>query len=97
MKKFSWGEVLQNFEYDFDGVICNVVKYHPWESNGCTIFTGTPNKDEINFHCEELHASFENIEILLIAWMAYKKLGLNQHHLVSGIARALCLLPEGDA
>ena len=97
MKNFSWGKVLQNFEYDFDGVICTVVKYHPWECNGAFVRPGSPNKEKINFHCEEIHASFESIEMLLIAWIANKKLGRNQDALVVGISRSLCLFKEGDA
>ena len=89
MKKFSWGRVLNNFEYDFDGRFVLVTKYHPWKSEGCTVLVGDANEAETNFHCEELHESFGSIDTLLIAWVAHKNLGLNQHALVAGIAKAL--------
>lgn len=39
--------------------------------------------------CEKLHESFKTIDALLIAWIAQKNLGNNQHQLVSGVCRAL--------
>ena len=89
MSKFTWGKVIDRFTYDFDGEIMDVVKYHPWKTRGCEVCVGRPNMEEINFHNEELHASFLTIHGLLITWIAYKRLGLNQHALAYGICRAL--------
>lgn len=94
MNRFAWGEVLKKFEYDFDGSICRVTKYHPWERTGIFIYPGMSNKETINFHCDDLSSSFESIEVLLIAWIAYKRNGIDQRDLVLGICRDLCLLPE---
>ena len=91
MKKFSWGKVIDRFTYDFDGTAMNVIKYHPWKVDGCTILTGQPDETKIVFSCEELHESSENLYHLIIAFIAYKNLGLNQDALVAGIGRSLCL------
>jgi hypothetical protein len=92
MKNFTWGKVLNVFNYDLDGPTIDIVKFHPWVrgENG-TVRTGEPDLGEIQFHCEELNESFHNIQSLLIAWIARKNIGNNQHHLVEGISRALCI------
>lgn len=91
MKKFPWGEVIDRFDYDFDGMQMSVVKFHPWVRHGSTILTGNPCLDIVSYHCEELHESSDNLLKLVIAWIAFKKLGLNEGSLVAGISRALCL------
>lgn len=89
-KKFNWGQVLQTFTYDFDGETLEVVKYHPWKTNGCQVLSGTPNFDEIQFHVDDWSESFMSMQTLLIAWVAYRNLGRgNQDALIQGIARAL--------
>lgn len=89
MKKFAWGKVIDNFEYDFDGQVLTITKYHPWKRDGCTVLTGVENTEEIKYHCEELRESSNSLLHLVIAWIAFKNLGLNQHQLVYGICRAL--------
>ena len=89
MGKFPWGKVLDYFTYDFDGVSMEVVKFHPWKSEDCTVRVGDVNTDETHYHCEELRASYDKLDALLICWIAQKRLGLNQHALVSGVCRAL--------
>jgi hypothetical protein len=76
--RFVWGQVIERFEYDFDGLTMNVTKYHPRNEG-----------DNILYHCEELRQSTETIFELLISFIAYKRLGLNQHALVAGISKAL--------
>lgn len=83
-KKFPWGKVIDRFEYNFDGTILEVVKYHPKKYDG----TEGYSLDEM-FHCEEISGSFGSIQHLLISWIVYKNLGLNEHSLANGIARAL--------
>lgn len=78
MSKFAWGTVIDRFEYDFDGVKMEVTKYHPRD-----------DKNAILFHCEQLSEATETLFELVIAFIARKNLGLNQHALVSGICRAL--------
>ena len=91
MNKFSWGKVISRSTYDFDGTVMNVVKYHPWKLDGCTILTGQPDETKIEFSCEEINESCENLYYLIISFIAFKNLGLNQHTLVAGIGRSLCL------
>lgn len=89
-KKFTWGSLLEEFEYNFDGEVMRVTKYHPWVVDvGGTIRTGESNKNSIMYHCEELSESADNIVALIISWLTYKCVGLNQHALVAGICRAL--------
>lgn len=89
MAKFAWGKVMEVFEYDFDGVPMKVTKYHPWERNGGTVLTGTPNLARIEYHCDELHETSMSLQYLILAWIANKNLGNNQHVLVSGLSKAL--------
>lgn len=91
MAKFPWGRVLTRFVYDFDGDVMEVVKFHPWKTDGCTVLTGNPDETLVRYHCEELHESSDSLQALLLSWMAHKNLGLNQGALVQGIAKALGL------
>jgi hypothetical protein len=75
-KPFPCGIVLDRTTLYLDGTEVEVTKYINDNTN-------------VLFHCEELHASYNTIEALLIAWIARKHLGLNQHALVSGICKAL--------
>ena len=93
MKEFSWGKVIERFNYDFDGVPMEVTKYNPWERDGISILTGTPNLSLIEYHCEEIHEASASLQYLLISWIAYKNLGNNQHVLVSGLSKALGIVP----
>lgn len=87
--KFAWGKVIEKFSYDFDGEKMDVVKYHPWKSRNCTVLTGDADLDRTEYHCEEIHESSSSIHRLVIAWIANKKLGLNNGSLVAGVCRAL--------
>ena len=88
---FVWGKVLDCFSYDFDGTVMEVTKYHPWKEvdDGISVKTGDPDTAQVEYHCEELHTAFNSMDALLICWIAHKRLGLNQHALVSGVCRAL--------
>lgn len=77
-KKFPFGEVIDTFEYDFDGVKMSVIKYISNCSHGKVLYC-----------CEETRLSYESLFVLVIAWMAYKQLGNNQYSLVDGISKAL--------
>jgi hypothetical protein len=81
MNKFPWGKVIDRFQYDFDGDAIEVVKY-------IGTFQGV-TETKPSFHIEELHASYNSVQAAIIAYFAYKNLGLNQHVLVSGVCRAL--------
>ncbi len=90
MDKFTWGRVMCHYEYDFDGQVMRVVKYHPWKCDGCNVLTGQPDLESVQFSCKELHQSCDSLQYLLISWMAYKNLGFgNNDGIVGGIARAL--------
>lgn len=87
MSKFVWGKEIERFEYDFDGDKVEVVKYYPREYKNCSptgSFLDTPA-----YHIEELRESSNSLQHMLIAYIAYKNLGLNNGALVSGICRAL--------
>jgi hypothetical protein len=88
-KKFPWGKVRDKFEYDFDGRTMEVIKFHPWKTKGSTVLTGEPNLEEVNYSVDEIHQSFYTIDAAILAWIAYKNLGLNQYALVDGVCRAL--------
>lgn len=83
IKKFVWGRVIDRFTLDFDGYVMEVTKYHP-------VREGT-DSESIEYHSEELHASYNSMFELTLAYIAYQKLGANQHALVAGFARALKL------
>jgi len=76
MSKFPWGHVIDILKYDFDGNTIDVTKYI--DKDGNTLY-----------HVEELHESFFNMDAMLISWIAWRRLGLNQRALVGGICRAL--------
>jgi hypothetical protein len=86
--KFPWGKVIQGFVVDFDGDLMEVTKYHPWiyKNNQSTCVA---NSDEVSYHCEEISESSESLDQLVISWIVYRRLGLNQRPLVAGICRAL--------
>lgn len=81
MSKFPWGKVIDRLFLDFDGDMLEIVKYHP---SRLSAPEGT-----IEFHIEDLHSSFGSVQSAVIAYIAYKNLGLNQYALVEGICRAL--------
>lgn len=89
MKKFSWGSVIDRFEYDFDGVKMGVTKYHPRLTS-----TQEINESKVLYHCEELSESANSVFELVISFIARKKLGPNNHSLVAGVCRAFELTGE---
>jgi len=88
MGEFSWGKVIEKFDYDFDGVTLSVVKYHPtlyvdgFAKQGCY-------SDDVSYHSEEMHRSCGSLFELLIYWLAHKQLGLNNGALAVGICKSL--------
>jgi hypothetical protein len=88
-ERFVWGRVIERFDYDFDGQRMELVKFHPWKSERGTVRTGDPDTMVTQYHCDKMSESFWCIDDALIAWIARKNLGLNQHALVAGICRAL--------
>lgn len=93
MSRFTWGKVIDRFEYDFDGVTMEVTKYHPRKSVGVTV-TQEIDESKVEYHCEELREAANSVFELLISFIARKKLGYNQHALVAGVCRALDLTGE---
>ncbi len=91
MKRFSWGNVIDTFNFVIDGHELEIVKYHPWIREGCSIKNGIPNLEIIEYHCEEISESAHSMMVLIIAWMVNKQLGRNQNALIGGIARMLKL------
>ena len=91
MAAYAWGRVIERFDFDMDGRVVEAIKYHPWRSKDGRVFTGDPDTERVEFHCEEMHESFFSLDALLIAWIARKNLGMNQSALVAGICRALAV------
>lgn len=89
MAAFPWGKSIDLVALDFDGPVIQIEKYHPWKRD----VSGQPireaNTAVVLYHVEELRESFETVEQAVIAWIAYRNLGHNQHALVAGVWRAL--------
>ena len=86
MKKFPWGHIAEEFTFNFDGEIMEVVKYYPQQD---TSFGRKIDTTTILYSCAEISQSSHCLFALVISWIAYKKLGLNQGPLVQGISKAL--------
>jgi hypothetical protein len=86
MSKFPWGKVIDYITLDFDGVKCEITKYHPYKD-----FCRSKEIDtsKVEYHSEEMHQSTNTIYGMVIAFITYKQLGLNHHSLAGGICRAL--------
>jgi hypothetical protein len=91
VKRFPWGKVLNTFEYDFDGKPLEVVKYHPWNSEGVSVKTGNPDESETLYHIAAMNTSVRSMDAALIGWIVHKNLGLNHGTLAAGVCRALCV------
>jgi len=95
IKPFSWGRVLERFSYDFDGIVMEVIKFHPhkFENGHQVIKQGRAmiDEDKVEYHCDEISQSSMNLFRLVLAWITFKQLGQNQSALVVGFARALKL------
>lgn len=90
MNKFVWGKVIDKFDYDFDGIEVNIVKYHPWMyEKGRS--THKPDMEKIEYYCEEISQSSNTLMGILLSWIVYRQLGMNQDALVTGLARMLKL------
>lgn len=90
MSKFTWGKIIEVFDYNLDGKKIEVTKFHPWKqgANG-SMLKGEPDMAMVSFYCNELSEQANSVEYLLLSWIARENLGLNQHNLVAGVARAL--------
>lgn len=90
MSKFPWGRVIETFEVRLDKITHIITKYHPHKRNGSTI-TREIDTDTVLYHSEEISTSSPSLEVLYLSLIANNNIGLNQHNLVSGIVRALCI------
>lgn len=66
-----------------------IVKYHPWQSQGVRVISGKPNEAETCFHIAAISESFRSIDAALIGWIVHKNLGFNNGSLAGGVCRAL--------
>jgi hypothetical protein len=89
-EKFVWGQVIERFDYNFDGITMSVTKYHPHKSDG-PVVTRAIDESTVFYHCQELRESTLTLFELVISFIANKQLGLNQRALVAGISKALDL------
>lgn len=88
MAKFTWGKEIEHFTVDFGNLKLEVTKYFPTKFDGNFAIKGQYQETPM-YHSEFLNESAETVEYLIISYIARKNLGLNQHALVHGIAKAL--------
>ncbi len=88
--KYIWGRVISDFKIEIDGYLLEVVKYHPFQFNG-SIATKEIDLSTVLYGCDEISQSADSMMQILVAWVVYKQLGMNQGALVQGIARMLKL------
>lgn len=91
MSRFWLGKPIQSYEFCFEDGTIEIVKYHPWKTDGCTLLTGEPDTEHVMYSLDEISQASDSMERLLIAYIAFKRLGLNQGALVNGVCRALCI------
>ena len=68
-KKFPFGEVIDQFEYDFDGIKMEVVKY----VSNC-------GNNKVLYHCDEINQSYGSLFSLVTCWIAKKHLELSNRN-----------------
>lgn len=88
--KFPWGRVIERFSLDFEATTLEVVKYHPTNLSAGSSH-GLIDEDTTLYHVKAIRQSFPSLDEAVIAWITFRRLGLNQGALVTGIARALGL------
>lgn len=86
---FTWGQIIARFEYDFDGSIMRVVKFHPWKMSGFNICSGDVDETKTQYYCDELSEISDSLQGLLLSWLVFKNLGSNQSALICGLAKAI--------
>jgi hypothetical protein len=90
-KRFSWGKVIEVFDYNFDGDVVYITKYHPWKEDSRGQLTKEWDTKQIMYNCEGISAHSSSMQVILLGWIAYNRSGLCEPSLVCGIARALRL------
>ena len=83
MKNYPWGKVIETIRFNIDGHELKIVKYHPDDSMDLST---------IAYGCDEISQSADSMMQIILAWMVYKQLGMNQGALTQGIARMLKLV-----
>jgi hypothetical protein len=87
-RKFPWGKVIDIFDFDFDGVKLEVTKYHPKKPGNS--LSSREYEEAVEYHVEEMRASFNSMDELLVAWLVHRNIGPgNKDALVVGLCRAL--------
>ena len=95
MNKYPWGKVITIFSIPIDEYALVITKYHPFQFNG-SIATRTIDETKVVYSCEETCQSADTMMQLILSWIVYKQLGMNQSALVSGLARMLKLGDENE-
>ena len=88
--KYTWGRVIHKFDFEIDGHELEIIKYHPLLFKG-SISTKEIDLSTVMYGCDEISQSADSMMQILVAWMVYKQLGMNQGALVQGISRMLKL------
>lgn len=91
MNKFAWGSIIDRLSYDFDGITLEIIKYNPWVKNGNRLLVGSIAHDCVSYHCEEMNQTFNTVFELIIHWIVFKRLGLNNSSLAEGVCKAVDL------
>jgi len=84
-KSFPWGKVIETFTYDMDGDTLRIVKFHPWDY----YMPRVASLDKVEYYCEDMSMTGPSLQYMVLAWIAWKNLGMNQEALVNGVAKAL--------
>lgn len=88
MSSFPWGRVIDTFEVRLDNTTHTITKYHPRKTVSGRVLRQI-DTDTTMYHCEDINQASQSLEHLYLTIMAENNLGLNQHSLVRGLARAL--------
>ena len=76
---------ITTFDYDYDGAVFSVKKTQQISQDLRTL-------SEPEYYCEEISEISSSLFGLLLSWITYKQLGLNNNSLVVGISRALRII-----
>ena len=94
-ERFQWGDVIDRFTYNFDGVQFMVIKYHPYESaNGGASLNRIGNKDKVLYFNDYVGEMNESLIYIILLIFAKMQLGENQRALAAGFARVFNADPK---
>lgn len=88
--RFTWGDVIETFTYNFDGISTDIVKYHPYESaNGGASLGCKGNQNKVMFYNGFVRESNESLLYIILLFLTQHQLGQNHRSLAKGLCKAL--------